>query len=395
MKKKILTRTIILLSFVSLFTDIASEMLYPVIPMYLVSINYSAAFIGVLEGVAEFIAGLSKGYFGIWSDKIQRRLPFVRTGYILSALAKPLMIIIPSAWWILLTRTLDRFGKGIRTASRDAMLSAESTPETKGRIFGFHRSMDTLGAAIGPAIALLYLYFFPGQYTWLFIFALLPGLVTIGFLWKLKEKPSSTEKNNNKISFLSFFKYVKHSPKSYRLLIAGLLVFALFNSSDMFLLLKAKELNYTDAEVIGLYIFYNMVYALLSYPAGTLADRFGLNKIFIFGILVFALVYAGFAFTSSLGILLVLFFAYGFYSAATEGISKAWICNLVDKNETASAIGSFTAFQSVASMLASVIAGVLWTAFGATVAFSATAIISLLVVVYLLIVNKKIAVQPV
>lgn len=389
--KKLLTTTVILLSFISLFTDVASEMLYPVIPMYLVSINYTAAFIGILEGVAEFIAGLSKGYFGIWSDKIQRRLPFVRTGYLISAVSKPLMILIPSAWWILLTRTFDRFGKGVRTAARDAILSAESTPETKGRVFGFHRSMDTAGAAIGPAIALVFLFFYPGQYKWLFIFALIPGLTTLAFLWKLKEPKNQPVKKNDKISLLSFFKYVKHSPKAYRFLIAGLLFFALFNSSDMFLLLKAKELHYSDAQVIGLYIFYNLIYALLSFPAGMLADKFGLNKVFIFGIFIFTGVYAGFAFTSSFIVLLALFFAYGFYAAATEGISKAWITNLVGKEEVASAIGSFTAFQSIASLFASIIAGMLWIKFGAMIAFMVTAAMSLLVVFYLMLVNRSVA----
>lgn len=393
MKSKILTTTVLLLSWVSLFTDISSEMLYPVIPMFLASMNYSAAFIGLLEGMAEFIAGLSKGYFGLWSDKLQRRLPFVRTGYMLSAFAKPLMILIPSGWWVLFTRTLDRFGKGVRTASRDAMLSAEATPETKGRVFGFHRSMDTLGAAIGPAIALVFLWFYPNQYKWLFIAALLPGLITIIFLFKLKEKKVVSNNSTKKVSFFSFFKYIKHSSKSYRFLITGLLLFALFNSSDMFLLLKARELNLSDSAVIGLYIGYNLVYALLSVPAGMLADKIGLNKVFVIGVFIFAMVYAGFAYASGLLMLVILFAAYGFYAAATEGIGKAWISNVVNKNEVASAIGSFTALQSLAALLASVFAGLIWTKFGSQATFLLTAVISLLVVLYFIAMGSKIRVQ--
>lgn len=390
MKAKFITRTIFLLSMVSLFTDIASEMLYPVIPMYLASLDYSASFIGVLEGVAEFIAGISKGYFGIWSDKIQRRLPFVRVGYSLSAIAKPLMIVIPSGWWILLTRTLDRFGKGIRTASRDAMLSAESIPETKGRVFGFHRSMDTLGAAIGPVIALLFLWIYPHQYKWLFLLALIPGLITIALIFIVKEKNKQKHQKKEKTSFFSFISFIRQSSRSYKFLLLGLLVFALFNSSDMFLLLKAKEMNIPDYYVIGLYIIYNLVYAFFSVPAGVLGDKFGLNKVFIVGVMVFATVYGGFAFANNLTILLILFIVYGFYAAATEGIGKAWISNVVDKSQVASAIGSYTALQSVASLLASIIAGVVWTEFGSKIIFLLTAFVTFLVAIYFMIFSSKI-----
>ena len=160
MKARILTRTILLVSFVSLFTDIASEMLYPVMPVYLTSIGFSVMLIGILEGIAEAVAGLSKGYFGQSSDVMGRRVPFVRGGYALSALSKPMMALLTWPWWIFLARTLDRLGKGIRTGARDAILSDETIPENKGKVFGFHRSMDTVGAAIGPVIALVFLYFY-------------------------------------------------------------------------------------------------------------------------------------------------------------------------------------------------------------------------------------------
>lgn len=360
--------------------------------MYLASLDYSASFIGILEGIAEFIAGISKGYFGIWSDKIQRRLPFVRVGYALSALAKPFMILIPAGWWILLTRTLDRFGKGVRTASRDAMLSAESTPETKGRVFGFHRSMDTLGAAIGPAIALLFLWIYPYQYQyqWLFLFALIPGLITIALLFIVKEKVDSRVQKKEKTSFFSFISFIKKSSKSYKFLLWGLLIFALFNSSDMFLLLKAKELHLPDSYVIELYIIYNLVYALFSVPAGILADKIGLNKVFIIGIFVFAFVYAGFAYADSFTFLLILFVVYGFYAAATEGIGKAWISNIVDKSQVASAIGSYTALQSIASLLASIMAGFVWIAMDSKATFIMTSLMSFLVAIYFIVIRSRI-----
>jgi MFS family permease len=179
LKPKILTRTILLVSFVSLFTDIASEMLYPIMPVYLRSIGFSVLLIGILEGVAEATAGLSKGYFGNLSDIRQKRVPFIRWGYTLSAFSKPMLAIFIFPLWIFFARTLDRFGKGIRTSARDAMLSDETTTEHKGRVFGFHRSMDTTGAAIGPVFALVFLYFYPEQYKWLFFIAFFPGIVAI------------------------------------------------------------------------------------------------------------------------------------------------------------------------------------------------------------------------
>ena len=167
--QKIITKTIWVLSFVSLFTDVASEMLYPVMPLFLKHIGYTAIFIGILEGVAEAVAGLSKSYFGKRSDISGKRLPFVQLGYFFSAVSKPMLAIFIYPWWIFLSRTIDRLGKGIRTGARDAMLSDESRPETKGRVFGFHRSMDSMGAVIGPAIALVYLYFYPNNYKTLFL----------------------------------------------------------------------------------------------------------------------------------------------------------------------------------------------------------------------------------
>ncbi|HSN49949.1 MAG TPA: MFS transporter, partial [Bacteroidales bacterium] len=189
--KSILTKTILLVSFISLFTDVASEMLYPIMPVYLKSIGFTVLLIGILEGFAEATAGLSKGYFGSLSDNWQKRVPFVRGGYILSAISKPMMAIFTFPLWIFFARTIDRFGKGVRTGARDAMLSDETTPEHKGKVFGFHRSMDTLGAAIGPIGALVFLMFYPGQYKWLFFIAFFPGLIAIALTFFLKDKPSN------------------------------------------------------------------------------------------------------------------------------------------------------------------------------------------------------------
>lgn len=444
MKMKYITRTVWILSVISLFTDMASEMLYPIMPIYLKSIGFTIFLIGILEGAAEATAGLSKGYFGKLSDSLERRAPFVQLGYSLSAIAKPMMAIFIHPIGIFIARTMDRFGKGIRTGARDAILSDEATPQTKGKIFGFHRSMDTLGAVIGPLFALIYLSYYPENYTTLFLIAFIPGLMAIASSFLIKDKKkgrvedfiseegraysdknqrenissafSQNESNpsnknedveniedrndetssginsNERIkipSIFSFLKYWKTSPALYKKIVIGLLAFTLFNSSDLFLLLRIKDAGLNDTSVIGVYIFYNLIYALVSFPLGMLADKIGLKKVLVGGLIIFAIVYFGMSINSSIYYYLFLFLLYGIYAAATEGISKAWISNITDKKDTATAIGTFTAFQSIFTMIASSLAGFIWYEFGAQVLFISTALAVVCVVLYfLLAVNK-------
>ena len=387
---KYITRTVWILSLVSLFTDTASEMLYPIMPIYLKTIGFSIVLIGILEGVAEATAGLSKGYFGKLSDTSGKRVPFVRMGYTLSALSKPMMAVFVYPLWIFFARTIDRFGKGIRTGARDAILSDEATSATKGKVFGFHRSMDTLGAVIGPSLALLYLYFNPGDYKTLFYIAFFPGLLAIGSTFYLKEKKTKVLKTKVTTPFFSFLKYWKTSPAAYRKLVIGLLIFTLFNSSDVFLLLKAKQSGMDDTMIIGAYIFYNIIYALFAFPVGMLADKVGLKKIFIIGLALFAAVYFGMSVNTNLYFFFGLFFLYGIYASATEGISKAWISNITDKNDTATAIGTYTGLQSICTMLASSLTGLIWFKYGATAAFAATGIVTVIVMVYFMTIPKPI-----
>jgi MFS family permease len=398
LKNKILTKTILLVSFVSLFTDIASEMLYPVMPVYLRSIGFSILLIGILEGVAEATAGLSKGYFGNLSDIRQRRVPFVRWGYILSAFSKPMMALFTFPVWIFFVRTLDRFGKGIRTSARDAMLSDETTPEHKGRVFGFHRSMDTVGAAIGPVFALIFLYFYPHQYKWLFFIAFLPGIIAILLTLLLKDKrtpptfpPSGGggEGEGLTVGFFSYFKYWGKSTQGFKFIVSGLLVFTLFNSSDAFLLLALKNQGMSDTHMIGFYIFYNLVYALLSYPIGIAADRIGLKTMLISGLVIFSGVYFFFGFAASTIAFGLLFLFYGVYAASTEGISKALISNIAAKSDTATAIGFYNSFASIATLLASTLAGVLWFSIGPRSMFMISGIGVFFVSIYLLFVFKR------
>ena len=382
---KYITRTVWILSLVSLLTDTASEMLYPIMPIYLKSIGFSIVLIGVLEGFAEAIAGLSKGYFGKKSDNLGRRLPFVQIGYGLSAISKPMMALFIFPLWIFFARTIDRIGKGVRTGARDAILSDEATAETKGEIFGFHRSMDTLGAVIGPAMALIYLYYYPTDYKTLFLIAFIPGVFAVAASFMIKEKQRELSTAKPKTSFFSFLNYWKESPVLYRKLVTGLLLFTLFNSSDVFLLLKLKQSGISDTMIIGIYIFYNLIYALFAYPLGIIADKVGMKKMFLIGLIIFSIVYFGMAFNTNLYLYFALFFLYGVYASATEGISKAWISNISDKKDTATAIGTFTAFQSICTMLASSLAGLIWYNFSATATFIVTGIGTTGIIVYFLL----------
>jgi len=385
---RFINRTVIILSVVSLFADIASEMIYPVVPFYLKEIGFSVFLIGILEGVANFTSGISKGYFGKLSDEKGIRLPFIKTGYFLSAISKPMMAMFIYPLWIFFARTTDRFGKGLRTAARDAMLSQQATKETKATIFGFHRSMDTAGAAIGPSLALLFLYFFPKQYISLFYFAFIPGIIAVALIFLLKEKkqPVSTLEKGG---FFSFFKYWKIATPEYKKLLAGLLGFALFNSSDLFLLLITKEVTGSEKIAIAAYIFYNIVFAVGSFPLGKLADRFGIRNIFILGLLMFAIVYACFAFHPPVVVIFILFFIYGIYAAATEGVVKAWVTNIAHDSNTATAIGFYTSCESICSLFASIIAGAIWKLFGASFTFGITAFIAFSVIIYFLLSFRK------
>lgn len=372
MKKPLISRNILVLSLVSLCTDIASEMLYPVMPLFLKEIGFSVLLIGVLEGLAEATAGLSKGFFGQWSDRLGIRTPFIRAGYTMSAVSKPMMALSFIPAWIFCARLLDRFGKGVRTAARDSLLSDEATEKTRGRVFGFHRAADTLGAAIGPVLALLFLSWRPGDYVSLFLLAFLPGLAAVSLTLLLRETRRGGV-NGGMPSPLAFMRYWTAAPRGYRRLCGGLLFFTIFNSSDLFLLLAMKEAGLTDTAVVGAYIVYNVSYAVLSYPAGALADRVGLRVVLAGGFMVFAFVYAGMAFTTTLAGFVSLWIIYGLYAAATEGVSKALITHIVPCDQTATAVGTYVAFQSVFTMAASMITGFIWSCCGLGVAFGITA----------------------
>lgn len=379
-----ITRPIWLLSLVSLFSDITSEMIYPIMPIYLQSIGFSILWIGILEGIAEAIAGLSQGYFGKASDLAGKRMPFVRLGYALTALSKPIIGVFRDPFLILLARSADRFGKGIRTGARDAILSTETTNSHKGRVFGFHRSMNTTGAVIGLLLALGYLYYNPGDYQALFLISAIPAIISVALTFFVTDSQVHLSKPNPEISAFTFLSYWSKSSNEYKKVVIGLLAFTLFNASDFFLLLKMKQDGLDDISIISIYIFYNLVYAVTALPLGILADRIGLKAMLIIGLCAYAILYFGMALMSGGTPFFFFFFAYGIYSSATEGISKAWISNTCESQDLGTALGTFLGFQSITLMIASILTGILWSLIGASTTFLIIGSITTLLIFYFL-----------
>lgn len=373
-----ITRTVWIISLVSLLNDVSSEMLYPVIPLYLQQIGYGSVLIGLLEGVAECLAGLSKIYAGSLSDKIGRRLPFVHLGYSLSALSRPLIGLVQHSAVILTGRSMDRIGKGIRGGARDALLAEASTPETRAEVFGFHRSMDTAGAVLGPLLALWWLHEHPEQYQALFLITLIPGVLTMAATFLLKENRQAFATTGKPFSLRTHFGYWKESPVTYRRLLLPLLLFGLAGSSDMFLLLRAKEAGCSEQQVLMFYLLFNMSFALLAFPVGKLADRIGRMPVLLSGMAVYALTYAVFAFSHALPVLLGGFILYGLYYAGVQGVAKVLLIERAGAGRKSSAAGLYDGLNSFTLLAANALAGWVWYAFGAEVMLWGSAVLSLL-----------------
>ncbi len=381
-KEKVITKSILIIGLISLFNDISSEMLYPIMPVYLKSIGFGALAIGILEGFAEATAGIGKGFFGKLSDQKGIRIPFVRLGYFISSLSKPMLALFSYTGWVFTARFMDKLGKGVRTGARDAYLSSITKKENKGKVFGFRQGMDTLGAAIGPVIALIFLYYNPGQYAWLFIIAFAPALIGVAFTFFIKEIPIHTTQNIVSLNPFSFISYWKRSSKEFKRITIGFFAFTLINSTDMLLLLMAKTTGFTDRDVIGVYIFYNIIFAAASYPIGSIADKIGMKTMFIIGMILFAAVYLGMANLQGIPMLYILFFFYGIYAACNDGIIKAWISKITPNEECATAIGFFAAISSILMLLSSTLAGLLWVLFFPKLTFIVSGIAAILIAIY-------------
>jgi MFS family permease len=337
-----------------MLTDMSSEMLYPIVPLFLTSVlGAPVTAVGFIEGLAESTASLVKVWSGWWSDRLGRRRVWVFTGYTISALTRPLLALA-SGWGLVLTaRVLDRFGKGVRTAPRDALI-ADSTPlEIRGRAFGVHRSMDQVGAVIGPLLGLLLLGALHADYRTLFLIAFIPASVSAGLVLLAREAQTTAPASRPLLRFRDA------SPQFRRFLLA-VAVFGIGNSADAFLILRARQMGFSTEGAVALFTVFNAVYVVTAYPAGVLADRMSKHGLFAAGLLVFACAYAGFGAVAERRWLWALFAVYGIYMGLTDGVARALVVELVPMDARATALGVHSAVVGFVALPASVIAGLLW-----------------------------------
>jgi len=358
-------RNIILLGITSLLTDISSEMVYPVLPVFLViTLGASPAILGLIEGVAESLASLLKVFSGNFSDRTGKRKPFTILGYTSSGIGK-VFIYFATGWgYVLAGRIVDRFGKGVRTAPRDALIAESTLRNKRGAGFGLHRAMDTLGAAIGVGIAYFLLTRFKGDLRNIFLFSLIPAVLAVFFLFLVKEKDAHVFKRavrprlrwgglDKRLKFFIVFSFI----------------FSLGNSSNQFLLLRAKNIGSPLERIILFYLVYNIIFALVAYPASRWSDKIGRKKIMVFGYCAYSVVYLGFACCGSLQALWLLFAVYGIYTGFTEGVEKALVADIAPADLRATAIGLHATVVGAGLLPASLFAGLLWRFLGPAAPF--------------------------
>ncbi len=385
-----LPRNVVLLGWVSFFTDISSEMLYPLVPVFLTTVLAAPmAALGLIEGLAEATANILKSFSGWWSDRVGKRRPFVIGGYGLSAFSKPMLALATGWMFVLGLRVADRTGKGLRSSARDALIADATTPAQRGRAFGLHRAMDSLGAVVGPLIAIYFMSRMgenAESYRAIFKWAFLPAIAGVLLLFLVREKPSAPRYKRPSFAWSIF-------NRDFRVFILVNLVFAIGNSSDTFLILRAREVFSTAGNatvtVILAYVVYNIAYSVGSYPAGMLADRIGPRRVFAFGLVLFALVYAGFALNHAPRAVWVLFAIYGFYTAFTDGVGKAYASQLVQEEFRATGLGVYSMANGLANLLASVAAGLLWQRFGFQATFLYGGGMALLAVMLFVLLVKR------
>lgn len=357
-------RNVFILGITSFLTDLSSEAIYPLIPLFLTSVlGAPFAVVGLIEGIAESTASSVKVFSGWVSDRLRRRKPLAAAGYSLSALTKPLMAVAASWPMVLLLRFGDRLGKGIRNPPRDALIADSTEPATRGRAFGFHRAADTMGATLGALLALAALGISGERYRLVFLIAGIPaalGVVSLMFVRERRHAPGRAAMP--RLSLSQFDRRFK------MFLLAGA-VFALGNSSDAFLILRARDLGLSAVTAVLAYVLFNLVYALLSMPAGTLSDRIGRRRVITAGFLLFSLVYLGFGLVSRPAAVWPLVVAYGSFMALTEGVGKAFVADAAPPQLLGTALGLYHTVVGLMAFVASLSAGILWDAAGARTPF--------------------------
>ena len=379
-------RPVWFLGWTSLCTDAATEIIYPLLPIYLSRVlGAGAASLGIIEGIAEGVNSLLKLASGWWSDRRSRRRPLVIAGYSLSGASRPLIALAGTWVHVLIIRALDRTGKGIRGAPRDAMLAQFADASSRGRIFGFHRAMDHTGAILGPLIATAFLYFLPGQYRLLFALPAIPGVIAVAMLFLVREPDSSGRRTAQSptpeppadVSAMRGHTPAK-LPRRLWAVLGVILVFSLGNSADAFLLLRLTDALGAVTFVPLLWALLHVVKASLSTWGGGLSDRIGRKRVIVIGWAVYAAVYIGFATASSTIGFVSWFLLYGIYFALAEGAEKALVADLTPPGRQGTAFGYYNAALGIGALTASVAFGFIYERFSPSTAFTAGAVLALI-----------------
>jgi len=379
-------RNVFALGWVSFFNDLASEMVYPVVPIFLTTfLGVPVAIVGVIEGIAESTASILKVFSGWLSDRFQKRKPFIISGYSLSTFSK-IILGLSYIWpFVLVARFIDKFGKGIRTSARDSLIS-ESCPENiRGKSFGFHRALDTLGAVFGPLAAILFLAIFNDNLKLVFYIAAIPGLIGIILLVIFVR-----EKKKRQLCFADLKLKLRDVNPSFKLFLLISIIFSIGNSSDAFLILRAQDLGLAIKITILAYVLFNLTYALFSIPAGIIVDKIGAKKVLITGLLIFTVVYFFFGFINKSLFIWFLFPVYGIYMALTEGVGKAYISLLVPQEKSGTAFGIYQTSVGICSFFSSLIAGLMWSYINVKVPFYFGSITALVAAILFIVLGRKI-----
>jgi len=370
-----LSRNVRNLGWVSLFNDISSEMIYPLLPLFLTQVlGASVIFVGLIEGIAESVSSFLKLFSGWFSDRFQKRKGIIFFGYSLASFTRPIMGLTTSAYHVLFLRFFDRVGKGVRTSPRDALLSQSALENERGKAFGFQRAMDHAGAMTGPLIASLLMATLTQDLRVIFILAAIPAVLCLWVLYRgVSEARRDLPSTSPPLSL--DLKSWDRKFKSFLLIIT---LFTLGNSSDAFLLLRAKDLGIGVASIPILWFVFHLSKTAFSVPGGTLSDRIGRKRVMIIAWTIYGLVYLGFAFASNAFHIWLLFFVYGIFYGFSEGTERAWVADLVEESKRGTAYGAYHFFIGIAALPASLLMGFLWKAIGVQWAFSFGAVMALI-----------------
>lgn len=389
MTRQRLPANVKLLSWASCLNDVASEMIYPLLPQFLMTALGGSKFVlGLIEGVAETIASLLKLVSGAWSDRTRSRRGFVVFGYALAGLARPLIGLATAPWQLFAIRSADRVGKGIRTSPRDAMIADSTEPNMRGRAFGFHRAMDHLGAAIGPLLAAAFLFFWPGELRLMFLLTIIPGIVVVGLLVLRLREPMVSDRAVSEPPREAPRLTLKPFDRGFRLYLLSLVVFTLGNASDAFLLVRAGELGVPTAMLPLLWFAFHVVKSGGNLIVGRLVDRIGPRPPLFAGWLLYAATYLAFALATAAWQAWLYFLLYGVFYAMTESAEKTLVTQLAGPERKGLAFGWYNFTIGIAALPASLLFGLLYDQYGALAAFGTSAGLALGAVVLLAGVGK-------